>query len=385
MKGKTRHKKVFITGCFDMLHAGHIRFIEEAAAYGDVYVGIGSDKTVVYLKGRPPVNTEKERLYMIGSLKNVKECFINSGLGTIDFLNELKKINPDVFIVNEDGNAVAKAQYCRELGIDYLVLKRDPKEGLPARSTTSLRKECRIPYRLDIAGGWLDQPFVSRHAAGAVLTISIEPTIEFTNRSGLASSTRRRAIDLWETDVPADDPLKLAKILFSYDNPPGTDECSGSQDAIGIVFPGANRLDYAGGYWPRKIDSLTDETTLSWIEKYLYLIPLGPRPEGFDVLRNAKISGNRVKALSEASNRCWNAILQRDPAAFGSMVRASFEEQVKMFPDMVNSAILNVIDRYANRCSGWKISGAGGGGYLVFVTKHDLPEAVKIKIKRKLF
>jgi len=52
-------KKVFVSGCFDMLHSGHIRFLEQAAEYGDVYVAIGSDRTVMDLKGRAPVTTEK--------------------------------------------------------------------------------------------------------------------------------------------------------------------------------------------------------------------------------------------------------------------------------------------------------------------------------------
>ena len=83
------------------------------------------------------------------------------------------------------------------------------------RSTTALRTECRIPFRIDLAGGWLDQPFVSKHFPGPVLTISIEPTLEFNDRSGMASSTRRKAIELWKTDIPPGDPEMLAKMLFS--------------------------------------------------------------------------------------------------------------------------------------------------------------------------
>lgn len=51
--------KVFVSGCFDMLHSGHVAFFQCAAAYGDeLYVALGSDETVFDLKGRPPVNTE---------------------------------------------------------------------------------------------------------------------------------------------------------------------------------------------------------------------------------------------------------------------------------------------------------------------------------------
>ena len=261
-----RKKKVFVSGCFDMFHSGHVRFLEEAAGYGDVYVALGSDQTVRDLKGRAPVNTQSERKYMLEALKHVKACLISSGSGLMDFLAELKGVAPDIFLVNEDGNTLAKAELCQQLGIKYMVSKRLPQTNLPVRSTTSLRKECRIPYRLDLAGGWLDQPYVSRHGAGSVLTISLEPIIEFNERSGMASSSRRRAIELWQTDLPEDDREKLARMLFAFENPPGTKIFAGSQDSIGIVFPGLNRLDYRGKYWPEKITSVTDEKILNWIE-----------------------------------------------------------------------------------------------------------------------
>jgi cytidyltransferase-like protein len=78
-------KKVFVSGCFDMLHSGHVAFFKEAANFGDVYVALGSDKTVFDLKGRLPVNTEEERMFMTKSVEYVKDAFISSGSGMIDF------------------------------------------------------------------------------------------------------------------------------------------------------------------------------------------------------------------------------------------------------------------------------------------------------------
>src|SRR5208282_1896579 len=97
-------KKVFVSGCFDMLHSGHIEFLARAAAYGEVHVAIGSDRTITELKGRQPVNTEEERQYMLQAVRHVKECLISRGAGMMDFAAELKRVSPDVFIVNEDGN-----------------------------------------------------------------------------------------------------------------------------------------------------------------------------------------------------------------------------------------------------------------------------------------
>jgi cytidyltransferase-like protein len=378
-----RRKKVFVSGCFDMLHSGHVRFLEEAADYGDVYVAIGSDQTVRELKGRVPVNTQAERQYMLTALKHVKRCFTSRGSGLMDFLAELDRVAPDIFIVNEDGNTPAKAELCRQRGIQYVVLKRIPQANLPARSTTSLRKECRIPYRLDLAGGWLDQPFVGKCGAGPVLTISVEPVIEFNERSGMASSSRRRAIELWQTDLPGGDREKLAKMLFAFENPPGTKIFAGSQDAIGIVFPGLNRLDYRGQYWPAKITPQLDETILHWLEDHLFLLPLGQRAAGYDVFKGMDITRTKARALATAANGCWQAIQKMDLMEFGRQIRASYEAQVAMFPAMSNPAIRKMIRGHAKAALGWKLSGAGGGGYLVLVSRQPVTGAIQLKIRRQ--
>ena len=376
-------KTVFVTGCFDMLHSGHVAFLEEAAQYGEVVVGIGSDNTVRNLKGRYPVNNQDERKYMIEALRCVKKCVVNTGSGIMDFVEELKRASPNIFIVNEDGNTPAKAALSKQLGIKYLVLKRIPHAHLPARSTTSLRRECTIPYRIDLAGGWLDQPFVSKFYPGPVLTVSIEPTIEFNERSGMASSSRLKAIELWQNDIPTGNKEQLARILFSFENPPGKEEVSGSQDALGIVLPGLNKLDYDGSYWPKKITSVQDETILHWIEEHLYLVTLGPREPAFSVLDDTSVTKKRAKALAEASLQCWEAIKARNLQCFGESFRKSFEAQASMFPHMLDGDIGAIVDQYRKQALGWKLSGAGGGGYLILVAEHEIKRAMRIKIRRK--
>ena len=150
-------KKVFVSGCYDMLHSGHVAFFEEAATHGDLYVGLGSDKTINQLKARKTINTDQERLYMVKALKSVKDAWINVGSGLMDFEKELRELRPDIFFVNEDGYTPDKQNLCKELGIELMVSRRLPHRGLPARSTTVLRNECLIPFRLDLAGGWLDR------------------------------------------------------------------------------------------------------------------------------------------------------------------------------------------------------------------------------------
>ena len=376
-------KRVFVSGCFDLLHSGHIAFLKEAAEFGDLYVSLGSDSTIFDLKGRTPINNEEERLFMIRSISFVKEAFIAKGSGILDFLEEFKTIMPHIFVVNEDGNIAEKRELCKNHDSEYVVLERKPHASFPQRSTTSLRALNHIPYRIDLAGGWLDQPFVSKTYPGPVITISIEPTIDFNERSGMASSTRRSAIDLWETKIPIGDYEKLAKILFCFDNPPGTEEVSGAQDSVGIVFPGLSKSNYSGKYWPDSIDSSQDENTLQFIENALYLIPLSPRHTEYKVLDRINISKNRVEAFSRATEDCWQSILKRDLQEFGYYMKQSFIHQTTMFPNMVNDSIRKLIRQYEDAAIGWKLSGAGGGGYLILASDNHIDNAISISIRRE--
>jgi cytidyltransferase-like protein len=133
-------RKVVATGCYDWFHSGHVRFAEEAASYGDVYICLGSDANVRLLKGPGhPLLTEAERRYVVGSIKYVKQALITTGSGWVDADPEIRRLKPDIYIVNEDGDKGGKREYCQQLGIEYVVLKRTPAPGLPQRSSTKLR------------------------------------------------------------------------------------------------------------------------------------------------------------------------------------------------------------------------------------------------------
>ncbi len=133
-------KKIIATGCYDWFHSGHVRFTEEASAYGDLYVCIGSDANVRLLKGEGhPLLSEQERRYVLGSIKFVKQALVTTGSGWVDADPEIRRLKPDIYVVNEDGDKGGKREYCAELGIEYLVLKRTPAPGLPKRSSTDLR------------------------------------------------------------------------------------------------------------------------------------------------------------------------------------------------------------------------------------------------------
>lgn len=244
-----------------------------------------------------------------------------------------------------------------------------------------LVRQSRIPFRIDLAGGWLDHPFVSRLAAGPVITAAIEPQDGFFGRSGLAGSTRGKAIRLWGMDLPPGDAEETARVLFGYDNLPGSAFISGSQDSLGIVLAGVNRLFYDSGYWPARIDSLVDETTLAWLQRHLRLVPLYPRPAGYSVLDGVDLRKGWAEALAGAAEACWQAITARDAESLGSAVTAGFHAQCAMFPHMADQPIREEVARWRERVLGLKISGAGGGGYLVLVTAEDVAGSLGVTIR----
>lgn len=377
-------KKVFVSGCFDMLHSGHVAFFESAAKLGELYVGIGSDSTINELKGRYPINSEQERLYMVKSIKYVKDAFINKGSGVLDFSEQVKTLKPDIIYVNNDNDTSKKEQFCKENGIELIIGSRDVIEGLDERSTTDIVKKCKIPYRIDLAGGWLDQQFVNEIYSGCVLTISVEPDIRFRERSGLSSSTRRKAIDLWGYEIPQGNKEKLAKQLFCYDNEPIANKkyLSGSQDSLGIVLPGLNKLEYSNSYWPYHIEQIYDEEILSWLEKHIWLIPLNPREQTLDIYDAYDLKLKHVRNLSIAAEETWTSILKMDLDAFGKSVLDSFKAQIKIFPRMVDDHIWNVIEEYVPYVKGYKLTGCGGGGYVMVVSDTSVKNGFQVKIVR---
>lgn len=386
-------KKVFVSGCYDLLHSGHVEFFRQASQYGDLYVGIGSDKTILHYKNHKTVYSEQERLFMVKSIRYVKEAYINAGDGILDFLPTLDIVQPDILVVNSDGGSDAKRKVCEERGMEYVVLERDPHEGLTARSSTDLKKSpCQIPTRLDLAGTWIDQPYVSCHAPGWALTISLEPSFEIRERCGLSTSTRNVIKKFWPYQLPNMEPEMLARLVFCLENHPERESgiISGAQDSIGICVPGLCRHYYDNHFWPERIETSEDEVVLQWLENHLCMIPMEPRCPGCSVVEGQDITLEKVKALAAAADRCWEAIMSMDLDAFATAYKDSFHAQVAMFPAMIQGSVSSYIEKYSalDEVLAWKMPGAGGGGYLAcvvtdagsFCAAH--PETIALRIRR---
>ena len=386
-------KKVFVSGCYDLLHSGHVEFFRQAAQYGDLYVGIGSDATILKYKNHKTLYSEQERLFMVQSIRYVKEAYINEGSGVMDFVPTVKRLRPDRFVVNSDGASDEKRRFCEERGIEYIVLDRTPADGLEARSSTGIKAHVsQIPTRLDLAGTWIDQPYVSQYAPGWALTISLVPDFEVRERCGLSTSTRKQIQKIWPLKLPDMDPEMLARLVFCFENDPERSDgiISGAQDAIGICVPGLCRHHYDARYWPDQIETVSDERVLRWLESHLCLVPMFPRRPGCSVVEGKDITEQKVRLLAQAADACWDAILRTDLGDFARAYRASFEAQVGMFPAMLQPGVQDYIDRYSSMPGvlAWKMPGAGGGGYLALVIDdakafcQEHGEAIPLTIRR---
>jgi cytidyltransferase-like protein len=387
-------KKVFVSGCYDLLHSGHVEFFRQAAEYGDLYVGIGSDETILHYKNHKTLYPEQERLFMVKAIRYVKDAFINQGSGILDFVPTLDIVKPDILLVNSDGDSDVKRRLCQERGMEYIVLERTPHQGLTGRSSTDLKAQtCQLPTRLDLAGTWIDQPYVSCYAPGWAITISLMPTFEIRERCGLSTSTRNQIKRIWPYQLPKMDAEMLARLVFCFENSPEREDgiISGAQDAIGICVPGLCRHYYDNHFWPEKIETCYDEQVLSWLEQHLVMVSMPPRCPDCNVLEGMDITEPKVKNLTRAAEDCWNAILARDLHAFAKAYRASFDAQTALFPAMIQGGVQDYIDRYSTlpNVLAWKMPGAGGGGYLAMVVEDaerfcfEHPEAIRLVIRRK--
>ena len=376
-----KDKKVMVSGCFDLLHGGHIAFFKTASAYGDLYVSIGRDKNLLLLKGKKPVFSETERLFLVKSIRYVHDAFFASGSGILDFEPDLIRLKPDVFIVNSDGHITEKEQLCKKYGIEYVILDRIPEPGLPARSSSATKRDMRFPYRLCLAGGWIDQPWVSQIYPGSVVVAQILPTMEFNDRSGLATSSRKIGIQIWGDRYPDGDFQQNAKLLFGAENPPGKKYISGSQDHIGLLYPGVNRLCYNGEYWPERIESTTRNDICDWLTDVIHLVPLEPRPEGYDPLKEMHLEKPFVRELGEAGDLCWEAIANKDVSKLGKALTDTFLSWKKILPFTVPDWVMNEMEtKYFPYYPGAITSGSGGG-YVIIASEKKVEGAIKIKVR----
>jgi len=248
-----------------------------------------------------------------------------------------------------------------------------------------------LPNRLQLAGGWIDQPFVSRHnpkPTGSMVVVQIEPDFRPMDRSGIASGTRAVAMKLWRGKLPKRSPEALARELYEVENK-GKAEPSGSQDMIGLVYPGVNRLDYDykihGGVFPSHIESCNSLKVARWLSRVLHLIPVEPRPDGYNPLGIKKLTPNWVAKLGQSGQDCFKAIVKMDAVALGASLNLNMKCWETLLPQVVRHPLLRVelmplLKAYQQQYWGAMYSGCGGG-YLIVVSEKPVPGAFQVSVR----
>lgn len=136
-------KKVFVSGCYDILHAGHVQFFFDAKALGDyLIVSFASDEVLLKYKGRVSALPEEHKKFLLESLKPVDRVYksTNADDPVLDFKDAFLLEKPDILAVTQDDkNAEKKKSLCAQIGAKYVVLQKSNR--FAPVSTTSIREK----------------------------------------------------------------------------------------------------------------------------------------------------------------------------------------------------------------------------------------------------
>lgn len=249
----------------------------------------------------------------------------------------------------------------------------------------------QLPYRMAFAGGWIDQPFISQHhpsPPGSMVVVAVEPTHRFMDFSGMGTSTRKVAMKLWNTALPDGDPMERVRELYTAENQ-GRSEPSGSQDMIGLIYPGISRLDYdfsyEGGIFPVHIESNNDPDIAHWLEEVIHVVPIAQRPPGYSPLGEKNLDPEWIRRLGQSGKDCYNAIITKNLAALGASMNECMECWEAILPHTVAHPTITIdlkgiLGHYQCRYAGAMYSGCGGG-YMYVVSEEPVPGAFCVKVK----
>ena len=248
-----------------------------------------------------------------------------------------------------------------------------------------------IPYRLALAGGWIDQPFVSSRnpsPPGSMVVVSVVPEFRFMDFSGMATSTRKVASRIWGDRLPGGDHELLVRELYEAENR-GKADPSGSQDMVGLIYPGVSRIDYdfshEGGIFPVRVVSSVDETIAAWVEKVIRILPVAPRPAGYSPLGARNLDPPWIRRLGHSGAACYDAIIGRDLGALQDSMNECMLAWEAILPATVSHPTLTLDLKklqcaYRDEYGGAMYSGCGGG-YLFVATDREVPGSFGVKVR----
>ncbi len=333
-------RHIFVSGCYDIIHAGHVQFFREAKALGDfLTVSFASSEVLWAHKQRRSSLPDEHKKGILEALAVVDQVVIGTGQEHgLDFLEEFRRLRPSVLAVTEDDQyAPIKKALCAEIGAEYVVLPKTPPQYEPV-STTQLVKWIRAPMdaplRVDFAGGWLDVPRFARPGA-SVVNCAIQPKVSlrdwtYERNAGLGGSG---AWALLNGHSGIEEELNLG---VGWQDPAVIRETglcvwrSGPQPSLEFKTDGA---------------MLDGRMALLWTGTSHDTPGMAEAPRNYDAIEAA---GRLARA----------AVLSTDPAKLGAAMEASLAVQVAEGMTLLPEA---------PGCLGRKYCGGGFGGYAVYL------------------
>lgn len=175
-------KKVFVSGAFNVLHAGHIQFFRDAKALGDYLIVSFPPADLLWkLYDKKSVLDDADKLELLRAISYIDEVVLSTDEDVeLSFRSAFIEAKPDILAVTTDDlYTEAKRSLCTECGVELVVLPKTPPASKVTTSTAvvdRIKAPLHVPLRVDFAGGWLDVP---KHAIPGefVVNCSISPTV----------------------------------------------------------------------------------------------------------------------------------------------------------------------------------------------------------------
>jgi cytidyltransferase-like protein len=335
--------KVFVSGCYDIIHGGHIEFFSQARALGDyLIVSFADDAVLLKYKGRKSSLPLDHKKRLLESLTMVDEVVVGDNLETdgLDFISEFMRIRPQILAVTEDDKfGEEKKKLCRITNTHYVVL---PKTlNYEKVSTTDIinwiKSPKEVPLRVDFGGGWLDVPKFSKPGT-FIVNCAISPLVTISEwiyeiGSGLGGSAAYAALT-------GKDAVKTELALGV-----------GWQDPAIIKETGL--CIWRSGYLP----DLETKINPDWLNGKMALLWTGKSHLTYELTDNKRDFNLIIKAGQAAKNACENKNIKQ----LGDAINISYEMQLN--EGMNPLSCFNEV--------GKKYCGGGFGGYALYLFEDE--------------
>lgn len=174
-------KKVFVSGCYDIIHGGHIEFFTQARRLGDyLIVCFAGEKSLEMHKGRKSSLPVEHKKRLLESLNMVDEVVVGEDqIQGIDFYSHFLELKPDYLVVTEDDKyGPQKRELCDKVGAQYVILPKtlDYQKISTTEILQYIKAPAEINLRVDFGGGWLDVPKYSQEGA-YIVNCGITPLV----------------------------------------------------------------------------------------------------------------------------------------------------------------------------------------------------------------